>query len=410
MPLARALVAGGLPVLEITLRTPAALDVIRAIADRGRGRGGRRRHRADAAAVSRMPPRPGARFVGQPGRDRRAARRGRRESPVPLLPGAATASEVMRLLEHGYRFLKFFPAEPAGGVAYLEGARLAVAGGALLPDRRDRRRRARRTYLASAQCGLRRRLLGRARRGGRGRRLAADHAPRPRRCGARRLGRVGERHVGSDQLRRLAGARDAMPRPSRGLHLRDLFAERSRALRSASRCALDDLLLDYLQEPDHRGDAAAAARPRPAGRPRGLARPDVRRRADQRDRGPRGPPHRAAQPLQPADPGRRRRTSCRRSTPCSSGCATSASGCAAAPGGATPAQTITDVVNIGIGGSDLGPLMVCEALKPYQSAGSQAAFRVQRRRRPSGRTRSPASTRRARCSSSPPRPSRPRRR
>lgn len=118
VPLARALVAGGLPVLEITLRTPAALDVIRAIAGEVEGAvvgagtvlsAGQYR---DAAAA-------GSRFVVSPGAtaavlDAAAA------SPVPLLPGAATASEVMRLLEQGYRFLKFFPAAPAGGVAYLK--------------------------------------------------------------------------------------------------------------------------------------------------------------------------------------------------------------------------------------------------------------------------------------------------
>lgn len=118
VPLARALVAGGLPVLEITLRTPAALDAIRAIAGEVEGAvvgagtvlsAGQYR---EAAGV-------GARFVVSPGAtekvlDAAAA------STVPLLPGAATASEVMRLLEQGYRFLKFFPAAPAGGVAYLK--------------------------------------------------------------------------------------------------------------------------------------------------------------------------------------------------------------------------------------------------------------------------------------------------
>jgi 2-dehydro-3-deoxyphosphogluconate aldolase/(4S)-4-hydroxy-2-oxoglutarate aldolase len=118
VPLARALVAGGLPVLEITLRTPAALDVIRAIAGEVEGAlvgaGTVLNARQYDAAVEA-----GSRFVVSPGvtgavLDAAAA------SPVPLLPGAATASEVMRLLEQGYRFLKFFPAAPAGGVAYLK--------------------------------------------------------------------------------------------------------------------------------------------------------------------------------------------------------------------------------------------------------------------------------------------------
>jgi 2-dehydro-3-deoxyphosphogluconate aldolase/(4S)-4-hydroxy-2-oxoglutarate aldolase len=128
LPLARALVDGGLPVLEITLRTPAALEIIRAI-------GGE----IEAAVVGagtvltpqqyRDAARAGARFVVSPGAtpallDVAGA------SSVPFLPGAGTSSEVMRLLERGYGCLKFFPAEPAGGVAYLQ----ALA--APLPDAR----------------------------------------------------------------------------------------------------------------------------------------------------------------------------------------------------------------------------------------------------------------------------------
>lgn len=118
LPLARALVAGGLSVLEITLRTPAALQVIEAIAGEvehamvGAGTVLTPEHYAAAA-------RAGARFVVSPGAtptllDAAAA------SPVPFLPAAATPSEVMALLEQGYSFLKFFPAEPAGGIAYLK--------------------------------------------------------------------------------------------------------------------------------------------------------------------------------------------------------------------------------------------------------------------------------------------------
>ena len=118
VPLARALVAGGLPVLEITLRTPAALDVIRAIAGEvdgavvGAGTVLSAGQYRDAAGA-------GARFVVSPGATQ-AVLDAADASTVPLLPGAATASEVMRLLEQGYRFLKFFPAVPAGGVAYLK--------------------------------------------------------------------------------------------------------------------------------------------------------------------------------------------------------------------------------------------------------------------------------------------------
>ncbi|HYZ25871.1 MAG TPA: bifunctional 4-hydroxy-2-oxoglutarate aldolase/2-dehydro-3-deoxy-phosphogluconate aldolase [Geminicoccaceae bacterium] len=122
LPLARALVEGGLSVLEITLRTPAALEVIEAIAgeidNAVVGAGTVLTPKDYQAAVSA-----GARFIVSPGatpalHDTAAA------SPVPFLPGAATASEVMALLERGYRCLKFFPAEPGGGVAYLE----ALAG------------------------------------------------------------------------------------------------------------------------------------------------------------------------------------------------------------------------------------------------------------------------------------------
>jgi 2-dehydro-3-deoxyphosphogluconate aldolase/(4S)-4-hydroxy-2-oxoglutarate aldolase len=118
LPLARALVDGGLRVLEITLRTPAALDVIRAIAAEVEG--------AVVGAGTVLTAgqyedaeRAGARFVVSPGATD-ALLAAAAASAVPFLPGAVTASEVMRLLEQGYRFLKFFPAEPAGGVAYLE--------------------------------------------------------------------------------------------------------------------------------------------------------------------------------------------------------------------------------------------------------------------------------------------------
>ena len=72
-------------------------------------------------------------------------------------------------------------------------------------------------------------------------------------------------------------------------------------------------------------------------------------------------------------------------------------------------KAITDVVNIGIGGSDLGPKMVTEALKPYGQPGLRRPLRLQRRRHRSRRDPEAASTRRRRCSWSPPRPSPPRR-
>jgi len=117
LPLARALVAGGLPLLEITLRTPAAMDVIRALAGEVEG--------AVVGAGTVLTPaqyrdveRAGAAFVVSPGATAPLLDAAD-QSPVPLLPGAATVSEMMALLERGYRCMKFFPAEPAGGLAYL---------------------------------------------------------------------------------------------------------------------------------------------------------------------------------------------------------------------------------------------------------------------------------------------------
>ncbi len=126
VPLARALVAGGLKAIEVTFRTPAALDSIRAIAGEVEGAvvgAGTvlTAAQADQAASA------GCRFMVSPGAspDLLAAVK---DGPVPLLPGAATASEAMALLEQGYAFQKFFPAEPAGGVAYLKALASPLAG------------------------------------------------------------------------------------------------------------------------------------------------------------------------------------------------------------------------------------------------------------------------------------------
>jgi 2-dehydro-3-deoxyphosphogluconate aldolase / (4S)-4-hydroxy-2-oxoglutarate aldolase len=126
LPLAQALVAGGLSVLEITLRTSAALEIIRAISVEVEG--------AVVGAGTVLTPaqyrdaaHAGARFVVSPGATP-ALLDVAEASSVPFLPGAGTSSEVMRLLERGYGCLKFFPAEPSGGVAYL------AALAAPLPD------------------------------------------------------------------------------------------------------------------------------------------------------------------------------------------------------------------------------------------------------------------------------------
>ena len=126
VPLARALVAGGLTALEVTLRTPAGLDCIRAIAGEveaanvgaGTVLDARQYEAAEKA---------GATFVVSPGVTNGLIAAAA-NSTVPFLPGVATASEAMALAERGYHYLKFFPAEPAGGIAYLR------ALGAPLPE------------------------------------------------------------------------------------------------------------------------------------------------------------------------------------------------------------------------------------------------------------------------------------
>ena len=115
--LAHALVAGGLPALEVTLRTPAALDAIRAIADVAGGivGAGTLLSPDDIRAAKDA----GARFGVSPGATPRLIAASI-EIGLPLLPGAATASEVMALWEQGYDMMKFFPAEAAGGAPALK--------------------------------------------------------------------------------------------------------------------------------------------------------------------------------------------------------------------------------------------------------------------------------------------------
>jgi 2-dehydro-3-deoxyphosphogluconate aldolase/(4S)-4-hydroxy-2-oxoglutarate aldolase len=118
VPLARALVAGGLPAIEVTLRTDAALDAIRAIADEvpeavvGAGT-------VISAAGVEAAVGAGARFLVSPGWTD-ALLGAMRASGVPFLPGVSTTSEVVALLERGVTEMKFFPAEAAGGVPYLK--------------------------------------------------------------------------------------------------------------------------------------------------------------------------------------------------------------------------------------------------------------------------------------------------
>ncbi|WP_296762493.1 bifunctional 4-hydroxy-2-oxoglutarate aldolase/2-dehydro-3-deoxy-phosphogluconate aldolase [Sediminimonas sp.] len=117
-PLARALVAGGLPVLEVTLRTDAALDAIAAMAAvPGATVGAGTVLSPDDMARARAA---GAAFAVSPGQTGALLDAADASSGLPLLPGAATATEAMALLERGYTVQKFFPAEPAGGAAMLK--------------------------------------------------------------------------------------------------------------------------------------------------------------------------------------------------------------------------------------------------------------------------------------------------
>lgn len=122
VPLARALVRGGVAVIEITLRTEAGLSAIERVAAKvpeivvGAGTVTTPK---EAAEVTRA----GAQFIVLPGSPERLLSAAI-DTGLPLLPGASTLTEMMRLTEHGLNVMKFFPAEPSGGVAYLS----AVAG------------------------------------------------------------------------------------------------------------------------------------------------------------------------------------------------------------------------------------------------------------------------------------------
>ena len=117
VPIAKALVAGGLPVIELTLRTPVALEAIRAIAaevpEITLGAGTVTTPELAAAARDA-----GASFLVSPGATPRLME-AMLETGLPFLPGTATVSEVIAVLEYGVTQMKFFPAEASGGSAYL---------------------------------------------------------------------------------------------------------------------------------------------------------------------------------------------------------------------------------------------------------------------------------------------------
>lgn len=131
VPLARALVEGGLPAIEITLRTPQALDAIKRIAAEvpdaivGAGTILNAKHFDQAAEA-------GSKFIVSPGQSKELFDRADR-GDVPLLPGATSASEVMAALERGYDLLKFFPAEQAGGAPFLKSLSSPFAGVSFCP-------------------------------------------------------------------------------------------------------------------------------------------------------------------------------------------------------------------------------------------------------------------------------------
>ncbi|WP_370248015.1 bifunctional 4-hydroxy-2-oxoglutarate aldolase/2-dehydro-3-deoxy-phosphogluconate aldolase [Nocardioides sp.] len=117
VPVARALAAGGLPVVELTLRTPVALEAIAAISaevpDVVVGAG-----TITAPAQAQEAVDAGARFLVSPGATPRLLA-GMHATGAPFLPGTATVSEVLAVLETGQQAMKFFPAELSGGTGYL---------------------------------------------------------------------------------------------------------------------------------------------------------------------------------------------------------------------------------------------------------------------------------------------------
>jgi 2-dehydro-3-deoxyphosphogluconate aldolase / (4S)-4-hydroxy-2-oxoglutarate aldolase len=126
VPLARALVKGGLPVLEITLRTPVALDTLRTMAAEvpeailGAGT-------VLNAGQLDQARRAGARFLVSPGCTP-ALVEAAEASGLPFLPGVQTVSEAMALSERGFRLMKFFPADQAGGLGWLKAVAAPRAG------------------------------------------------------------------------------------------------------------------------------------------------------------------------------------------------------------------------------------------------------------------------------------------
>ena len=142
VPLARALAAGGLKAIEVTLRTPVALDAIRAIAAESPDTlvgAGTILSPADYEAAVKA----GSKFIVSPGATP-ALFAAAKESDVPFLPGTSSASEIMAAREAGLKVVKFFPAEQAGGAPFLKAISSPIAdmkfcptGGISLKNARD---------------------------------------------------------------------------------------------------------------------------------------------------------------------------------------------------------------------------------------------------------------------------------
>jgi 2-dehydro-3-deoxyphosphogluconate aldolase / (4S)-4-hydroxy-2-oxoglutarate aldolase len=131
VPLARALAAGGLPAIEITLRTKDALEAIKRVANEVEN--------CIVGAGTILEPKQfekaekaGSKFIVSPGCTK-DLRKAANDSDVPLLPGAITPSEVMAMFDNGYSVLKFFPAEQAGGASMLKAFSSPLSGAVFCP-------------------------------------------------------------------------------------------------------------------------------------------------------------------------------------------------------------------------------------------------------------------------------------
>ena len=185
VPLARALARGGLPAIEITLRTADALEAIRRVAGEvegaivGSGTILDAKQFDEAAAA-------GSKFIVSPGITRELLAAAK-DSDVPLLPGAITPGEIMAAREAGLRFLKFFPAEQSGGIASLKAFASPLADVKFCPDRR-RFGQERHRLSEPAQRHLRRWFVGGPGRPGQGRQMGRDRGPRAGREQTRKVG------------------------------------------------------------------------------------------------------------------------------------------------------------------------------------------------------------------------------